>query len=139
MTLSVLLSACSGNKKTDVMFECPSPSGEKIATLYRISYDDNPIHHEMKFNIRKADREFEDSMASFSFKYGYDAIMHWQSDHAMTIEYPQDSALTHQETVIFGTSHRFNAEDAIMITYQQRPSSHGYFLVEQRCFNAPHQ
>ncbi len=132
--LLCLLNACGMNEKTDVMFECPSPSGEKIATFYRISHGDNPIYHEMKLNIRNASSTFDANMASFSFKHGYDAIIHWQSEHAIDIEYPADSERTHQETVIFGTSQTFNTSDTIRITYQQKPSTHGYFIVEQRCF-----
>ena len=131
----MLLSSCS-NEKTDVMFECPSPSGKKIATLFRVSRGDNPINQEMKINIRHVDKTFDDGMASFSFKHGYDALIRWSSDHAISIEYPMDSELTHQETVIFGTTHSFHSNDVINVNYQEKPSNHGYFLIEQRCFTA---
>ena len=131
----LLLDACGFDAKTDVMFECPSPSGAKIATLYRISHGDNPINQEMHINIRKAGRDFDDGSASFSFTFAYDAIIRWQSEHAMRIEYPLDSELTHQETKIFGTTKTFSPNDTIHITYQQNPSTHGYFIIEQRCFN----
>jgi len=132
-TTLLLLSGCS-SEKTDIMFECPSPSGNKTATLFRISHGDNPIHQEMKINIRQANKQFNDDMASFSFKYGYDALIRWQSDDAIIIEYPVDSELTHQETVIFGTTYSFSSSDIIHVTYQEKPSTHGYFLIEQRCF-----
>jgi len=135
VTLLLLLNACGMNEKTDVMFVCASPSGEKIATFYRVAHGDNPINHEMKINIRKSGNAFDESMASFSFKYGYDAIIRWQSEHALDIEYPTDSERLHQETVVFGTSQTFSSSDTIQINYQQRASMHGYFLVEQRCFN----
>jgi len=131
----LLLSSCS-NKQTDVMFECPSPSGKKVATLFRVSHGDNPINQEMKINIRHANKGFDDGMASFSFKHGYDALIRWSSDHTITIEYPIDSELTHQETVIFGTTRNFSSHDTISVNYQERPSTHGYFLIEQRCFTA---
>ncbi len=129
----LLLSSCS-SEKMDVMFECPSPSGKKIATLFRVSHGDNPINQEMKINIRHANNSFDDGMASFSFKHGYDALIRWSSDHAISIEYPVDSELTHQETVIFGTTHSFSSHDVIKVSYQEKPSTHGYFLIEQRCF-----
>jgi len=132
---ALLLGACGFNEKVDVMFECPSPSGQKIATLYRVSHGDNPTHQEMKLNIRHVDRDFDNGSASFSFTFGYDAVIRWQSEHAMRIEYPLDSVLTHQETVIFGTMKTFSASDTIQITYQKNPSTHGYFIIEQRCFN----
>ena len=136
LSLALLLAACGGNEKTDVMFECPSPSGAKVATFFRISHGDNPINQEMKMNIRHANKSFNDGMASFSFKHGYDAVIHWQSENEINIDYPIDSELTHQETVIFGTTRTFNSDDAIKINYQQKPSTHGYFLIEQRCLNA---
>ena len=135
IVVALLLGACGFDAKTDVMFECPSPSGAKIATLYRISHGNNPINQEMNINIRKADRDFDDGTASFSFTFGYDAIIRWQSEHDMRIEYPLDSELTHQETKIFGTTKIFSIKDTIHITYQQSPSTHGYFIIEQRCFN----
>lgn len=130
-----LLTACGANEKTDMMFECPSPDGTKIATLFRTSHGDNPINQEMKINIRHANKSFNHAMASFSFKHGYDAVIHWQSEHGINIEYPIDSELTHQETVIFGTTYSFSSNDVIKINYQEKPSTHGYFLIEQRCFN----
>ncbi len=133
LAVLLLLISCS-SEKTDVMFECPSPSGKKIATLFRISHGDNPINQEMKINIRHANKHFDDGMASFSFQHGYDAVIRWSSDQRITIEYPIDSELTHQENVIFGTTHSFHANDVINVNYQQKPSSHGYFLIEQRCF-----
>ncbi len=133
--LVVLLSACGLSEKTDVMFECPSPSGDKIATFYRVSHGDNPINHEMKLNIRKRGNAIDTDMASFSFQQGFDAIIHWQSEHVIDIEYPEDSALTHQEMVVFGTSQTFSSSDTIQLRYRQQPSKHGYFMVEQRCFN----
>jgi len=131
-----LLTACGPNAKIDVMFECPSPSGSKLATFYRVSHGDNPINHEMKINIRNTHRNFDDSMSSFTFKDGFDVIIHWDTDQAMRIIYPQDSTLTHQETVVFGTSQSFDSTKPIQISYQQLPSTHGYLMVEQRCFTA---
>jgi len=136
LAIIILLASCGLDAKTDIMFACPSPSGSKIATLYRIAHGDSPINQEMHMNIRKVDSDFDDDMASFSFKHGYDAVVRWDSDHAMRIEFPQDSELTHQENVIFGTTRTFNPSDAITIIYQQNPSTHGYFVIEQRCFTA---
>jgi len=135
LLVALLLTACGGSGKVDVMFECPSPSGKKIATLFRVSYGDNPLYHEMHISMRDAGSDFDDDLPIFSFKHGYDAVIRWQADDAMRIEYPEDSELTHQEMVIFGTSQTFSTTDTIRVIYQQNPSTHGYFMVEQRCFN----
>ena len=39
---ALLVSACGFDEKTDVMFECVSPSGDLIATLYRVSTGKRP-------------------------------------------------------------------------------------------------
>ncbi|GAV20083.1 hypothetical protein MMIC_P1045 [Mariprofundus micogutta] len=88
----------------------------------------------MKINVRPASSGFDDSMHSFSFRHGYDAIVQWKSDDDMRIEYPMDSEITHQEMVIFGTSQTFSSTDQIRVDYQERSSTHGYFVVEKRCF-----
>ncbi|PIP02829.1 MAG: hypothetical protein COW18_07100 [Zetaproteobacteria bacterium CG12_big_fil_rev_8_21_14_0_65_54_13] len=136
LMLPLFLAGCS-QPQVDVMFECASPSGSKVATLYRVASGDRPSDIQMKMNVRPATDSFDDSMQSFSFKHGYDAIMHWHSDHEMLVEYPQSSDITNQEPVIFGSSQTFDASDAITILYQEKPSTHGYFMVEKRCFSAP--
>jgi len=132
----LLVGSCGLNEKIDVMMECPSPSGKTVATLYRVSTGDRPGDQEMKINVHPASSAFDDGMHSFSFRHGYDAIIHWQSDHAMRIEYPAHSEITEQESVIFGTSQTFSSTDTIQVLYQEKPSVHGYFMVEQRCFNS---
>jgi len=134
LILPLLLAACS-QPQVDVMFECASPSGSKVATLYRVASGDRPGDIQMKINVRRATDSFDSSMQSFSFKHGYDAIMHWHADHEILVEYPQSSDITNQEPVIFGTSQTFDASDAITILYQEKPSTHGYFMVEKRCFS----
>lgn len=129
----LMLAACSA-QQTDVMFECASPSGEKIATFYRISSGDRPGDQTMKLNIRPADRPFDAGMHSFAFRHGYDAILHWDSDSALRVEYPQGSKIRDQETAVFGTSQTFSSTDTIHITYLERDSTHGHFMVEHRCF-----
>ena len=126
----VLISGCGLNEKTDVMLECPSPSGKKIATLYRVSTGDRPGNQEMKINVRPVKTAFDHGMHSFSFRHGYDAVIYWRSDHAMRIEYPEYSEITEQESIIFGTSQTFSSTDTIKVTYQKMPSDHGYFMVE---------
>ncbi|TLS68142.1 hypothetical protein FEF65_03865 [Mariprofundus erugo] len=135
--LLVLLLAGCGSSKTDIMFECPSPSGAKIATLYRITSGDAPGDQEMRVNIRKAGSELDTDMVSFAFRHGYDAIIHWNSEQQIIVEYPADAELTHQEPAVFGTSQSFSATDSISMSYQETPSTHGYFMVEKRCFNQP--
>jgi len=131
---ALLISSCGFTEKVDVMFECVSPSGHKIATFYRVSTGERPGDTEMKINLRPSGSVFNESMHSFSFKHGYDAIIYWISDHEMRVEYPEYAELTHQETVIFGSSQTFGSDDRIKVVYEERPSTHGYFVVEQRCF-----
>jgi len=132
-TVVLLLGGC-GTEKTDVMFECVSPSGAKVASFYRISTGERPGDQTMKLNIRPAGVKFNAAMDSFSFRHGYDAMLHWQSERALRVAYPQGSEITGQERVVFGTSQTFSASDTIQITYTERPSTHGHFMVEQRCF-----
>jgi len=134
--LALLLAACGRGEQVDVMFECASPSASKVATLYRVSTGDRPGDKEMKINVRPAGDAFDSSMNSFSFKHGYDAIIRWNSDHEIRVEYPLSSDITNQEPVIFGTSQTFSATDTVKIIYQEQPSTHGHFMVEQRCFSA---
>ncbi len=133
--VGLFINSCGLNEKTDVMLECPSPSGKKIATLYRVSTGGRPGDQEMKINVRPVKSAFDHGMHSFSFRHGYDALIYWRSDHDMRIEYPEYSEITEQEHVIFGTSQTFSSTDTIKVTYQETPSEHGYFMVEQRCFN----
>jgi len=135
MFLLLLLSGC-GTEKTDVMFECASPSGAKVATFYRVSTGDRPGDQTMKLNIRPAGKPFDAGMHSFSFRHGYDAILHWESESAMRVEYPRGSEITNQEGTVFGTSQTFSSTETIQMTYLERPSTHGHFMVEQRCFSS---
>ncbi|MDQ6981597.1 MAG: hypothetical protein Q9M08_01125 [Mariprofundus sp.] len=133
--VSLFISSCGLNEKIDVMLECPSPSGKKIATVYRISTGDRPGDQEMKINVRPASSAFDHGMHSFSFRHGYDAVIHWNSDHEIRVEFPASSEITEQEPIIFGTSQTFSSTDTIQMSYQEKPSEHGYFMIEQRCFN----
>jgi len=133
VAMVLLLGGC-GTEKIDVMFECASPSGAKVASFYRVSTGERPGDQTMKLNIRPAGAKFNPAMNSFSFRHGYDAMLHWQSDSALRVAYPQGSEITAQENVIFGSSQTFSASDTIQITYTERPSTHGHFMVEQRCF-----
>lgn len=130
---AVLLSGC-GTEKSDVMFECVSPSGVKVATFYRVSTGDRPGDQTMKLNIRPVGKAFDADMYSFSFRHGYDAIIHWESENAMRVEYPRGSEITAQEQAVFGSSQTFDSADTIRMDYVERPSTHGHFIVEQRCF-----
>jgi len=135
LSIALLLSGCGFANKTDVMFACPSPSGQLIATLYRVSSGDRPGDQTLSINIRPTGTDFNSHMQSFSFRHGYDAMIHWDSEHAMRIDYPRGSEILHQENVVFGTSQTFSEAASIRISYQDRPSTHGYFMVEKRCFN----
>lgn len=135
MVMLLLLSGC-GTEKTEVMFECASPSGAKLATFYRISTGDRPGDQLMLLNIRPKGTAFDAGMHSFSFRHGYDAIIHWDSDSAMRVEYPTGSEIREQETAVFGTSQTFSSNDAIQVRYIERESTHGHFMVGQRCFAA---
>ncbi len=135
LAVVLLFSGCGFGNKTDIMFACPSPSGQLVATFYRVSSGDRPGDQTLSINIRPANKDFNSSMQSFSFRHGYDAIIHWDSDHAMRIDYPRGSEILHQEHVVFGTSQTFSDADSIQISYQDMPSTHGYFMVEKRCFN----
>jgi len=92
---TLLVSACGLGETTDVIYVCPSPSGEKIATFYRTSTGDRPGNQEMRVNVRPASSSFDAGMQSFAFRYGYDAIIRWNSDTKMRIEYPEDSVVQH--------------------------------------------
>lgn len=133
LTSLLLLAGCGLSEKTDVMFECPSPSREMIATLYRVSTGERPSDQEMKINLRPAASAFDDDMFSFAFRHGYDAVIRWQSDKQVTVEFPEDSEITKQEMVVFGTSQTFSSNDQIRMDYQEKPSKHGHFMVEKRC------
>ncbi|MDQ6996687.1 MAG: hypothetical protein Q9M82_04405 [Mariprofundus sp.] len=132
---AMLVSGCGFGNKTNIMFECQSPSGKLVATFYRVSSGDRPGDQALSVNIRPFHSRFKSGMHSFSFRHGYDAIIHWDSDQAMRIEYPRGSEILHQERVVFGSSQTFDANHGIHIDYQEKISTHGYFLVEKRCFN----
>jgi len=129
----LMLSAC-GTQQTDMMFECESPSGLKVATFYRVSSGERAGDQTMKLNIRPVGKAFDADMYSFSFRHGYDSIVRWKSESAILIEYPQGSEIITQEQTVFGSSQTFDSADMIRMDYVERPSTHGYFMVEQRCF-----
>jgi len=128
------LSAC-GSEKTDILFECPSADGSLIATVYRVSHGDREYDRETKLNLRPAASAFDDAMFSFSIRHGYDAIIRWSAADKLEFTYPLDSELLHVENVIFGTSQTFDASQQISVNYRQELSTHGYFMVEKRCFS----
>jgi len=132
--IALLMLAACGTEQTDVMFECASPTGEKIATFYRVSTGDRPGDQMMKLNIRRSGDAFDAAMHSFAFRHGYDAILRWDSDTALRVDYPRGSDIKDQETAVFGTSQTFSSTDPIHITYTELESTHGHFMVEQRCF-----
>ncbi len=133
LILLLPLAGCS-SEKVDVMVECASPGGKSIATLYRVSTGTRPGDQEMRLNIRPAKASFDDGMYSFAFQHGYDGVIAWHGDKQITLSYPKDSVLMHQEMVVFGSSQTFDSEDTIQMRYQEKPSIHGYFMVEKRCF-----
>jgi len=135
LSVVLLFSGCGFGEKTDIMFECQSPSGQLMATLYRVSSGTRPGDQTMSVNIRPVNKAFNSRMQSFSFRHGYDAIIRWNSDHAMHIDYPRGSEILHQENVVFGTSQTFSEANSIQLSYQDMPSTHGYFMVEKRCLN----
>ncbi|MDX8404976.1 MAG: hypothetical protein R8K50_02365 [Mariprofundus sp.] len=128
------LGACSNSEQVDVMYECPSPSGQIIATVYRVSNGEATRDKTMKINFRPQSADFDHSRDSFSFRHGFDLILRWHSDSEIAVEYPADSEILHQEPVIFGTTQTFSDSERIRVLYQENPSTHGYFMVEQRCF-----
>lgn len=128
------LTGCGGGQ-TDILFECPSPDGSRIATLYRISDGPTDINAETRLNLRPANAALDAGMFSFSMRHGFDAVIRWRSDERVELVYPQDSVLMHQEHVIFGSSQTFAPEAQIHVDYREERSNHGYFMVEQRCFN----
>ncbi|WP_157821343.1 hypothetical protein [Mariprofundus ferrinatatus] len=130
----LLMSGC-GSEKTDILFECPSPDGGEIATIYLVSDGVQDVNRETKLNVRPASESFNSSMFSFSMRHGFDAIIRWQGDDQLELVYPQHAMLTHQEQVIFGTSQTFNPDARIRVSYSEQPSTHGYFVVEKRCFS----
>ena len=85
-TLSALfVIACGFSEKTDVMYECASPSGNIIATLYRVSTGNRSGDREMKISVHPASSTFDGAMFSFAFRHGYDAVIRWHSDTQMTV------------------------------------------------------
>jgi len=133
--LLLLLSGCGAGEKTDVLYECPSPDGSLIATLYRVSDGAREIDRETRLNVRPATDAFNDAMFSFAMRHGYDAIVRWSSEKELAFTYPMDSELTHVENVIFGSSQTFSSSEQIVVSYHEEPSTHGYFMVEKRCLN----
>jgi len=133
-----MLSAC-GSEKTDLLVECPSPDGNKIATLYRVSSGDGDVNRETRLNVRPAASPMDSSMFSFSMRHGHDAIIRWITNDRLELTYPLDAILTHQENVIFGSSQTFSSSDQVRVSYIEKPSTHGYFVVEKRCFNQAHE
>jgi len=131
---SLLFIVGCGGEKTDILFECPSSDGSKIATLYQVSDGGRAIDRETKLNVRPVSTSFDDDMFSFSMRHGHDAIITWSADDQLEIIYPEDSVLTHIENVIFGTSQTFSPNVRIRVSYREQASTHGYFMVEQRCF-----
>ncbi len=135
LSLFVLV-GCGIGEKSELLLECPSPDGSRIATIYYVSDGDRAVDRETKINVRPAASSLDDSMFSFSMRHGYDAIIHWKGNHQLELTYPEDSELIRVEHVIFGTSQTFRPDDRIRVHYIEQPSTHGYFMVEKRCFTS---
>lgn len=133
LLLSMLLVGC-GEERVDAMYDCASPDGRMVATLYRITDGERPIDQEMRLNLHPVGASGDSDMFSFAFRHGYDAVLRWQGNSRLVVEYPRDSVITAQEMVVFGSSQTFDVAAQIALEYRQRPSTHGYFVVEQRCF-----
>ncbi len=128
-----LLSSCS-QEKVDVLLDCASPSGQKVATVFVVQTGSRPIDRLVRVNIHGVSEQADTASASFVFRHGYDAILHWQSDHELTIDYPEGAEIKQQEPAVFGSSQQFDPNDVLRLRYVERASTHGYFRVEQRCF-----
>lgn len=133
LPLLLLAGGCSRDDTTRPVVQCPSPSGNLIATLYRTG--DGPTGQTTHINIRPKGATLNSSQRSFSFRYGYDAILRWRSESELLISYPKESVITRQERIIFGSSQTFDAGKPLRIAYRPEPSTHGYFITEQRCFS----
>ena len=135
--VALLLAGCSQSDRIEIVFECPDPSGKLVATFFRSIDGNRPGDQVSGINIRPADKALDSNLRSFAFRYGYDAILHWQTDASLRIDYPKESVITHQEQVIFGSSQTFSVDQPLRLDYRPLPSEHGYFITEQRCFNQP--
>jgi len=124
---------CGGS--VDVMFECASPGGKYVATVYRVVAGARPNQRQVRLNVRPQSLPFDADMYSFAFRYGDDAIIRWQDRQYLLIHYPEHAEILRQEHVLFGTSQTFSSEDRIYIDYREQPSTHGHFQVERRCFS----
>ena len=128
------LVGCGTGGQYEILFECPSPDGSKIATVYYIANGDRAVDRETRLNVRPAAASLDSDMFSFSVRHGYDAIIRWRESDYLELAYPEDSELIRLEHVIFGSSQTFNPDDQIRVHYIEKPSTHGYFMVENRCF-----
>jgi len=135
LLIVLMLAACSA-EKPELHFECASPEGGMVATVFFVSGGGRPIDRETRINVRPAGSDLDSSMFSFAIRDGYDAVIRWQSERQMVVEYPMDSTIRHMESVIFGSSQTFDPNSQILVSYEPQPSTHGYFMVEKRCYNA---
>lgn len=133
---ALFLCACSAQEKGDLHFECASPDGRLVASVYFVAGGDRPIDRETRINVRPEGSELDGSMFSFAIRDGYDAVIRWQSERELVVEYPLHSTVRHMESVIFGSSQTFDPDRQIRVSYEPQPSTHGYFMVEKRCYNA---
>lgn len=135
LLIALLMAACSADKP-ELHFECASPDGSMVATLFFVSGGDRPIDRETRLNVRHVGSELDSSMFSFAIRDGYDAVLYWESERKLIVDYPMDSTIRHMENVIFGSSQTFEPDSQILVSYEAKPSTHGYFMVEKRCYNA---
>jgi len=136
LLMGLLLAACNTDKP-ELHFECTSLEGSMVATVFFVGGGGRPIDREMRLSVRPSDSELNGSMFSFAVRDGYDAIVHWKSERELLVEYPMDSTIRHMESIIFGSSQTFDPDNQIRVSYEAAPSTHGYFMVEKRCYNTP--
>ena len=133
LLIALAVGGCGGSGSVDVMFECASPGGEYVATVYRVATGERPNQRQMRLNVRPQSLSFDADMYSFAFRYGDDVILHWPDAWHLQITYPKHAQILRQERVLFGTSQTYSSTDSLMMDYRERPSTHGYFMVEARC------
>jgi hypothetical protein len=126
MCLLCLLALVSCGSSTEVLMECPSPSGKLVASFYRVMGGGAAGWQVFRVEVRKPKTQYG-SDSAFEMQYAYSVRLEWSGDESLTIGYPSSAG---------SVKHEAQSSD-VTIEAKPLPSQNGTFADPgiAGCFN----
>ena len=119
-----LLASCGDS--VEVLMECPSPSGDLVASFYRVMGGGAAGWQLFRVEVRRREDQLKND-AAFEMQHAYGVRLEWSGDGMLTVGYPSSAVSPRHEAQVLG----------VKIEATPYPSEKGTFaeLGTAGCFN----